>query len=172
MVPTFTIRSIGQGGTQLYPGSIATPTPQAFSVASPPPELNGFGVRPRHPARTRALHTVPYPPGLRTASLLRASTTGSLSLHLLASLDEPAPSGSTSTSRLRQGPLATRTGIPRHRLPLSFTRPLRRPDGEGLPPPLDQHGASWRTVPGRNKHSPPSESHSPGAAHGPRVPAR
>ena len=44
MVPAFTIRSIGQGGAQLYPGSIATPTPQAFSVASTPPELNGFGV--------------------------------------------------------------------------------------------------------------------------------
>jgi hypothetical protein len=44
MVPTFTMRSIGQGGTQLYPGSIATPTPQTFNVASPPPEINGFGV--------------------------------------------------------------------------------------------------------------------------------
>ena len=50
MVPTFTTRSIGQGGTQLYPGSLATPTPQAFGVASPPLELDGFGVRPGHPA--------------------------------------------------------------------------------------------------------------------------
>jgi hypothetical protein len=43
-VPTFTTRSIGQGGAQLYSGSIATPTPQTFSAASPPPELHGFGV--------------------------------------------------------------------------------------------------------------------------------
>lgn len=45
MVPTFTMRSIGQGGAQLYPGSIATTTPQTFIVASPPPELDGFGVQ-------------------------------------------------------------------------------------------------------------------------------
>jgi len=44
-VPTFTMRSIGQGGTQLYSGSIATTTPQAFIVASPPTELDGFGVK-------------------------------------------------------------------------------------------------------------------------------
>ena len=46
MVPTFTRSSIGQGGAQLCSGSIATATPQAFTVASPPPELNGFGVEP------------------------------------------------------------------------------------------------------------------------------
>ena len=45
MVPTFTMRSISQGGAQLYPGSIATTTPQTFTVASPPSELNGFGVQ-------------------------------------------------------------------------------------------------------------------------------
>jgi len=44
-VPTFTMRSIGQGGAQLYSGSIATATPQTFTVASPPPELDGFGVK-------------------------------------------------------------------------------------------------------------------------------
>jgi len=44
MVPTFTRSSVGQGGAQLYSGSIATVTPQAFAVASPPMELNGFGV--------------------------------------------------------------------------------------------------------------------------------
>lgn len=43
-VPTFTMRSVGQGGTQLYSGSIATTTPQTFVVASSPPELDGFGV--------------------------------------------------------------------------------------------------------------------------------
>jgi hypothetical protein len=44
MVPTFTRSSVGQAGAQLYSGSIATVTPQAFTVASPPMELNGFGV--------------------------------------------------------------------------------------------------------------------------------
>ena len=34
VVPTFTQQSIGQGGAQLYSGNIATPTPQAFNVAS------------------------------------------------------------------------------------------------------------------------------------------
>ena len=46
VVPTFTRSSVGQGGAQLYSGSIATVTPQAFTVASPPMELNGFGVDP------------------------------------------------------------------------------------------------------------------------------
>ena len=46
MVPTFTRSSVGQGGAQLYSGSIATVTPQAFAVASPPMELDGFGVDP------------------------------------------------------------------------------------------------------------------------------
>lgn len=44
MVPTFTMRSIGQGGAQLYSGSIATSTPQTFNVASSPSEIHGFGV--------------------------------------------------------------------------------------------------------------------------------
>jgi hypothetical protein len=54
MVPMFTKQSIGQGGVQLYPGSIAMATPQAFTMASSPPELNGFGVdRPNLQAITR-----------------------------------------------------------------------------------------------------------------------
>lgn len=44
VVPTFTRSSIGQGGTQLYSGSIATATPQPFTVASSPLEKDGFGV--------------------------------------------------------------------------------------------------------------------------------
>ena len=43
-VPTFTMRSVGQGGAQLYSGSIATTTPQTFVMASSPTELDGFGV--------------------------------------------------------------------------------------------------------------------------------
>src|SRR5689334_22963863 len=46
MVPTFTTQSIGQGGAQLYSGNIATPMPQAFSVASPPHDLARDETRP------------------------------------------------------------------------------------------------------------------------------
>lgn len=46
MVPTFTMRSIDQLGARLYPGSIVMATPQAFTMTSPPTELNGFGVQP------------------------------------------------------------------------------------------------------------------------------
>jgi hypothetical protein len=38
--------SIDQSGTQLCPGSIATATPQTFTVASPPTRQAGFGVDP------------------------------------------------------------------------------------------------------------------------------
>jgi hypothetical protein len=39
MVPTFTTRSIGQGGAQLYSGNIPAATPQTFTtVTRPMPE--------------------------------------------------------------------------------------------------------------------------------------
>jgi hypothetical protein len=45
-VPTFTTESIKELGARLYPGSLAMPTPQAFSMASPPDLKTGFGVDP------------------------------------------------------------------------------------------------------------------------------
>ena len=54
MVPTFTTESIDEGGARLDPDSIATPTPQAFAVASPPDQQTGYGVDPHHRADTRA----------------------------------------------------------------------------------------------------------------------
>ena len=45
-VPTFTTESIKGLGARLYPGSLAMPTPQAFSMASPPDLKTGFGVDP------------------------------------------------------------------------------------------------------------------------------
>jgi hypothetical protein len=113
MVPTFTRSSIGQGGAQLYSGSIATPTPQAFNVASPPEAEPGFGVDPPIQGRPgHALHTGPYPPGLSRLNAYGASTTGSLSLHLLTSLDGPAPSGSPGTSRRCRGRLPPSPAFP------------------------------------------------------------
>src|SRR6185437_16124277 len=44
--------SLGQVGAQLYPGSIAAPTPQAFSTASSPSPRTGSGVDP--PDRIRS----------------------------------------------------------------------------------------------------------------------
>ena len=44
MVPTFTTESIDEGGARLDPDSIATTTPQTFTVASPPDRSPGFGV--------------------------------------------------------------------------------------------------------------------------------
>jgi hypothetical protein len=66
--------SIGQGDAQLYSGSIATPTPQAFSVASPPAFKPGYGVDdPRLTAgRRHALHPGPYPPDLSRCEGLRS----------------------------------------------------------------------------------------------------
>src|SRR6266511_3804053 len=69
-VPTFAKQSIGQGGAQLYSGSIATPTPQTFDVASPPSELHGFGVDP-HQQWSCAAHR-PLPARFEPASLLRS----------------------------------------------------------------------------------------------------
>jgi len=51
--------SIGQGGAQLYSGSIATPTPQAFSVASPPAFKPGYGVDDPASRRVAVMHCIP-----------------------------------------------------------------------------------------------------------------
>jgi hypothetical protein len=58
-----------------------------------------------------------YPPDLSRQSYYGASTTGALSLHLLTTLAEPAPSGSTGTSRRCQGRLPPSPAFPRVRLP-------------------------------------------------------
>ena len=113
MVPTFTQQSIGQGGAQLYSGSIATPTPQTFGVASPPLELDGFGVDdgPCWPAVTRCTpaHIRQVGAGFAITEL---HALVHYPLHLLASPDRPALSGSTSTPRLRQGRLPPFPALP------------------------------------------------------------
>jgi len=145
MVPTFTMQSIGQGGAQLYPGSIATPTPQAFDVASPPAIGPGFGVD--HPSTVderHALHTGPYPPDLSRLHAYGASTTGSLSLHLLALLAEPRPSGSVGPSRRCRGcsppsPAFPGSGCPQLRQAAATAQRQRScTSARSL-------GASWRT---------------------------
>src|SRR5215470_11135966 len=72
-VPTFTTESIKGLGARLYPGSLAMPTPQAFSMASPPDLKTGFGVdRPRHRAgAVTRCEPGPYPSGLSRVGHLR-----------------------------------------------------------------------------------------------------
>ena len=59
MVPTFTMESIDEGGARLYPDSIATTTPQAFTVASPPAAKTGFGVDTTHLSVSGVTHCTP-----------------------------------------------------------------------------------------------------------------
>jgi hypothetical protein len=55
VVPTFTTRSITEGGAHLYPGSIAMTTPQTFVMASLPDFQAGFGVGHPQPVATRCV---------------------------------------------------------------------------------------------------------------------
>ena len=57
-------------------------------------------------------------------------------VRLSVSLAEPGPSGSADPPRRCRGLLPTLPGVSRIRLPPATTGPLRRPSGEGLPPPL------------------------------------
>jgi hypothetical protein len=92
-------RSIDRLGIQLCSGSIVTPTPQAFTVTSPPARLAGYEVD--HQIDGRALHPGPYPPDLS-----RCLAYGALPLVPLVyrpiPLAGPDPSGSTEPSRLCQ----------------------------------------------------------------------
>jgi len=142
---------IGQGGAQLYPGSLATPTPQAFSVASPPDSLSGYGVDPPQ-LLGQVMHCDPahiHQIGAVT-TLTGASATGSLALHLLTLLDEPAPSGSPGTSRRCRGCFPPDPAFPGPGC-LQLHRTAATARRGGLSPPSAIHasqraGASWRTA--------------------------
>jgi hypothetical protein len=94
-------------------------------------------LRSRTHSGVRALHTGPYPPDWSRLRGYGASSTGSLTLHLLTSLDEPAPSGSTDTARLLGAACHRSSSFPAIGRPRRFIRPLRRPNRDGLSPPLD-----------------------------------
>jgi hypothetical protein len=114
---------VGQGGAQLYPGSIATSTPQAFLVASWPTSRTGVGVA----AHLDGVHCSP-------AHIRQVRAGGSLTgryalvprVHLLALLAGPGPSGSADPSRRCQG--CSRPSVRLHgQAALSFTGLLRQP---------------------------------------------
>src|SRR5689334_16392188 len=68
------------GGAQLYPGSIAAPTPQTFGTASSPTHKHSFRVDRTRSSGTEfghALHPGPYPPDLSRFNLYGASNTDS-----------------------------------------------------------------------------------------------
>ena len=156
VVPTFTKTSIGQIGAQLYPGSIATPTPQTFSVASPPSAAHGFGVDPgKHPASRTAPRPLStrFEPGTR----YEASATDSLALRTLALLAGPAPSGSTSTSRHCRGCFPPSPAFPGSGCPQLQSGRYDGPKGRASHPSRHS-GASWRTQHG-NTAAVPNPSH-------------
>jgi len=163
VVPTFTRSSIGQAGAQLYPGSIATPTPQTFSVASPPSAAHGFGVDHRHTPGRHALHPGPYPPDLSQALLTRLQP-------LIHSRYATDLASRTRTVWQYQhvpalsGLLPALTSAPRIRLPPASIRPLRRPKRKGLSP-LSTIGASWRTQRGSTATCPHNHQPVPPPAH-------
>ena len=135
-VPTFTSRSIGQAGTQLYPDSIATPTPQTFAVASPPFGKHGAGV---DPLAKQGPRTASRPISTRLEPVLPLRGVNHCFAHAV-------PSGLASRTHTiwqcwhvptSSELLPTLPGVPRIRLLPASTRPLRRPDEGGLPPPFE-----------------------------------
>ena len=106
----------------------------------------------------RALQTGPYPPGWSRLRGYGASGTGSLTLHLLTSLNEPAPSGSTSTARLLGAAYHRSPSFPMIGCPDASSGRCDDPHRDGLAPPPDTPSASWRTAPPRRNWRPVSES--------------
>ena len=133
VVPTFTRSSIGQAGAQLYPGSIATPTPQGFNVASPPPAAHGFGVDPRQLPAVTHCTPGPYPPDLSQALVTRLQPL----IHFRYATGLASRTRTVWQYRhvpALSGLLPTLTSVPQIRLPPASIRPLRRPKRKGLSP--------------------------------------
>ena len=132
------------------PSSTPAASPRLRRRPSPwPPHRQNYTAaesRNLHPhLDPRALQTGPDPPGFEPASRLRSVQHWSLTLHLLILLDEPAPSGSTSTPRLCRGRLPPSPAFPWIGLP-----PLHQAAAtQRTVAALDPHRASWRTAPSR-----------------------
>jgi hypothetical protein len=128
------------GGVQLCPCSLATGTPQAFPVASPPTFGTGFGVdhtwwscTADRPTSTR----------LEPACVLRSFTRWfKLRLHLPISLAGPGSSGGANPSRRCRGCFPPFACVPRLGLPPASTGLLRQANGGVLSPPP----GTWRLV--------------------------
>ena len=121
---------VDERAVQLYPGSIAAPTPQAFGGPPRRHQEIGFGVATR---RWRALHP---------AHILQIGAGGKLTglpalvplVRRLVLLAGPASSGSPGASRRCQGCSHPRAHL-HVQAALSFTSPLRQASGGGPSPP-------------------------------------
>jgi hypothetical protein len=123
MVPTFTFEPFDGIGTQLCPCTLATATPQPSTVASRPATSPGPGV-PRQPRLNRcAMLPNPDPPGLELVYLLRGFQPLVPYVCLSVPLAEPAPSGSSGTSRRCQGLVHQPPPSPGSRSSFSYQMP-------------------------------------------------
>jgi len=135
-------------------------------VASPPTELDGFGVQTPQ-AASGALHTGPYPPDLSTGFAIAGLRTPVHShLHLLTLLDEPTPSGSPGTSRLCRGRLPPSPPFPGSGCPQLHQAAATTRRGWSLTTPrhtrrLVAHSSAAKKEPTRSSGSPGAARRSP-----------
>ena len=129
--------SLNRGGAWLCPCGFAVPTPQTFSTAFPG---LGFTNPMKFPTPTMSRGDAPLPAQIRQVRAglaLRGFTPPVPHVLLSITLAGPTPSGSADASRLCRGCSHPYRHLPAQAAP-SFSRPLRRPTGAGLPPPLKQ----------------------------------
>ena len=104
VVPTFTTESIKELGARLYPGSLATATPQAFSLASPPDLKTGFGVGPAPAERAPRTADRPLSARFEPGGTLTGRQTAVPLVHLLRlCLPDPGRPTVPDPSRRCQG---------------------------------------------------------------------
>src|SRR5215204_763879 len=132
-------KSIDEGGAHLYPDSIATATPQAFTVASPPDHRNRLRSWPARQKKTNQPRTAHRPISVRfePALDLRGFKQRFLTYAFPSLLAGPGPSDSPNPSRTSSEAAPALPGVPRTRLPPSFIGQLRLTNGGVLSPPLD-----------------------------------
>jgi hypothetical protein len=136
---------VGRGGTQLFPGSLATSTPQTFLVASSGTKAVTFGVTAHHAAPVLGVRCWPAPstrfePARRLRGFHHWFTARCTVLPCL-----PDPAGLAVPARpVVVGAAPTLPAASQVRLPPASTGLLRQPSG-GSFHPTRSHGASWRT---------------------------
>ena len=130
-LPTFTHMPVGRVGAQLYPGGIATRYRNTARGLDRPNRKRSAETIPNS-NRDRAPYTA-HSRQFRGCSCVSGLLTLIRLLRLSALLPHPARWRRTAARSSGAAPALCRTsGI---RLPLSFTRPLRRPGARSLTPP-------------------------------------
>jgi hypothetical protein len=137
---------VGRGGAQLFPGSLATGTPQAFPVASLVAKDVTFGVAARHAAVRRPACAADRPTSARfePARRLRGFHHWFTRRYtVLPCLPNPGRLAvPTRPVVVRAAP--TLPGASQAGLPSASAGLLRQPSGGSFTPPRS-HSASWRT---------------------------